>query len=45
MPKKLKPISLAKAKVPQARKPGSAKGTVRMAPGFDQTPPDFKNYR
>jgi len=28
----------------KARKPGSAKGRVRLAPDFDQTPPDFKDY-
>jgi prevent-host-death family protein len=26
------------------RKPGSAKGRVRMAPDFDKTPPDFDDY-
>ena len=26
------------------RKPGSAKGRVRLAPDFDATPPDFKEY-
>ena len=29
---------------PQARTPGSAKGKVRLAPDFDQTPGDFKDY-
>jgi prevent-host-death family protein len=28
----------------QARKPGSAKGRVRLSPDFDQTPADFKGY-
>ena len=28
----------------QARTPGSAKGKVRMAPDFDETPDDFKDY-
>jgi prevent-host-death family protein len=28
----------------QARKPGSAKGRVRLAADFDRTPPDFKDY-
>jgi prevent-host-death family protein len=28
----------------KARKPGSATGRVRLAPDFDQTPPDFKDY-
>jgi len=26
------------------RRPGSAKGHVRMAPDFDRTPPDFDDY-
>jgi prevent-host-death family protein len=26
------------------RKPGSAKGQIRMAPDFDATPPDFDGY-
>ena len=26
------------------RKPGSAKGQIRMAPDFDATPPDFDEY-
>jgi len=26
------------------RKPGSARGTIRMAPDFDATPEDFKDY-
>jgi prevent-host-death family protein len=26
------------------RRPGSAKGRVRVAPDFDETPPDFKDY-
>jgi prevent-host-death family protein len=29
----------------QARKPGSAKGRVRLSPDFDQTPEDFKDYK
>jgi prevent-host-death family protein len=29
----------------QARKPGSAKGRVRLSPDFDQTPADFKDYK
>jgi prevent-host-death family protein len=29
---------------PRARAPGSAKGKIRMAPDFDQTPGDFKDY-
>jgi prevent-host-death family protein len=28
----------------QARLPGSARGRVRLAPDFDATPPDFKDY-
>ena len=28
----------------QARRPGSAKGKIRMAPDFDQTPADFTDY-
>ena len=28
----------------QARRPGSAKGRVRLAPDFDQTPLDLKDY-
>ena len=28
----------------QVRKPGSARGKVRLAPDFDQTPGDFKDY-
>jgi len=27
-----------------SRKPGSAKGQVGMAPDFDETPEDFKQY-
>jgi prevent-host-death family protein len=26
------------------RKPGSARGTIRMAPDFDATPKDFRGY-
>lgn len=29
---------------PLARTPGSARGKIRMAPDFDQTPGDFKDY-
>jgi prevent-host-death family protein len=29
----------------QTRKPGSAKGRVRLSPDFDQTPADFKAYK
>jgi len=29
---------------PSPRKPGSAKGRVRIAADFDETPPDFKDY-
>jgi prevent-host-death family protein len=32
------------ARTGQARKPGSAKGTVRIAPDFDETPKDFDPY-
>lgn len=28
----------------QSRKPGSAKGRIWMAPDFDATPKDFKEY-
>lgn len=28
----------------QARRPGSAKGRVRLAADFDRTPPDFEDY-
>ena len=28
----------------RTRQPGSAKGRIRIAPGFDKTPPDFKDY-
>lgn len=28
----------------QPRTPGSAKGRVRLAPDFDETPPDLKDY-
>lgn len=28
----------------KTRKPGSARGRVRMAADFDQTPADFKDY-
>lgn len=30
--------------LPHARKPGSARGRVRVAVDFDRTPPDFKDY-
>lgn len=30
--------------VAKVRKPGSARGRVRMAPDFDETPPDFDDY-
>jgi prevent-host-death family protein len=29
---------------PQARRPGSAKGRIRIAADFGRTPPDFKDY-
>ena len=32
------------ARPDKERKPGSAKGRVRLAPDFDQTPADFKDY-
>ena len=28
----------------KSRRPGSAKGTVWIAPDFDDTPPEFKRY-
>lgn len=28
----------------QPRKPGTAKGKIRMAPDFDATPDEFKDY-
>ena len=28
----------------KARKPGSAKGQIRLAPDFDATPADFQDY-
>jgi prevent-host-death family protein len=38
-------VKLVSLSQPQeARKPGSAKGKVRMAPDFDETPGDFKEY-
>jgi prevent-host-death family protein len=37
---KLVPLSQPR----KARLPGSAKGRVRLAPDFDQTPSDFKDY-
>ncbi len=37
---KLVPLQPAKG----SRKPGSAKGQVWMAPDFDDTPEDFKEY-
>jgi len=39
----LKLVALEQPK--QRRKPGSAKGQVKMAADFDQTPEDFKDYR
>lgn len=39
----LKLIALEQPK--QHRKPGSAKGQVKMAADFDETPEDFKDYR
>lgn len=39
----LRLVPLEKASGP--RKPGSAKGRVRMAPDFDATPPEFDEYR
>ncbi len=38
----LKLVSLDKPSV--HRKPGSAKGRIWMAPDFDETPEDFKDY-
>ena len=38
----LKLVPLERPK--KRRKPGSAKGKVRMAPDFDATPGDFKDY-
>ena len=29
---------------PAARRPGSARGLVKLAPDFDRTPPDFGAY-
>jgi prevent-host-death family protein len=37
---KLVPLEKARGR----RKPGSAKGQVRMAPDFDDTPADFREY-
>ena len=37
---KLVSLSLAR----QTRKPGSAKGKIRLAADFDHTPSDFKDY-
>ena len=37
---KLVPLELPKRR----RKPGSAKGRVWMAPDFDETPEEFKDY-
>jgi prevent-host-death family protein len=37
---KLVPLEAAR----QPRKPGSAKGKIRMSPDFDHTPPDFEDY-
>lgn len=38
----VKLVSLAPPR--RARKPGSAKGRIWMAPDFDATPEDFKDY-
>jgi prevent-host-death family protein len=38
----VKLVSLSEPR--KARVPGSAKGRVRMAPDFDATPADFKDY-
>jgi prevent-host-death family protein len=37
---KLVPLEAAR----QPRKPGSAKGKIRMSADFDRTPPDFEDY-
>jgi prevent-host-death family protein len=37
---KLVPLEAAR----QPRKPGSAKGKIRMSADFDQTPPDFEDH-
>jgi prevent-host-death family protein len=38
-------LKLVPLKPPQRRrKPGSAKGQIWMAPDFDETPEDFKDY-
>ena len=39
----VKLVSLSQTQ--QARTPGSAKGKIRMAPDFDQTPTDFTDYK
>ncbi len=35
---------VALAQPVRARQPGSARGRVRLAPDFDRTPDDFKDY-
>ena len=35
---------VALGKIPQKRKFGSAKGLIKMANDFDETPEDFKDY-
>ena len=38
-------VKLVPLMVPgKARKPGSAKGQIRLAPDFDATPADFRDY-
>jgi prevent-host-death family protein len=37
-------VKLVELEERRARRPGSAKGLVRVAPDFDETPPDFKDY-
>ena len=38
-------VKLVPLTVPgKARKPGSAKGQIRLAPDFDATPADFQDY-
>jgi len=39
----LKLVALEQPK--RSRKPGSAKGQVKMAADFDETPEDFEDYR
>jgi prevent-host-death family protein len=38
----LKLVPLTAAATP--RKPGGARGKIRMAPDFDRTPPEFEEY-